>query len=340
MAKYIHVLTVNQPGKSAVEYSYDFGSTKGIRLALSKTGFSITAALTKLYDKEEMLSGHAYLFPDAIKKALLLYLLKFGKTLSVKAITVKINEAEETLCFGKEIQPPFYSMINGDLCRGLPEAFSSDALFRYLLKTPKSKYDKRIAALFAFLCSKSKEYETERFIYLWTSFNGMYGWISEWIAKANGVDQYRKEFKQIIGFQQFCGVGSGTISEEDKTPVAHSVIAIVKNIAAENICRSKIESDAVSQMITEVLHRNPEKPYNLSAYGYLLTQLSYYFRCKIIHGTKPIFLFSYADDQEVHTLKILNALLEEYIDENLPLWFDEQYIADHIIPKTQAIKLK
>lgn len=72
----------------------------------------------------------------------------------------------------------------------------------------------------------------------------------------------------------------------------------------------------------------------------IINKVGNYFRCKIVHGSKPVYLFSYADDKELHSLKIINALLEEFIDNNLPLWFDENYIKNIIIPKTNKIKLK
>lgn len=340
MIKHIHTLIINKVGKNSRKYIYDFGSTKNVELILSETGISITAQLTKVYDKEEMLSGDSYLFPDAIKKALLLYLLKYNKALNINSITVKIDDEQEEIPFPKGAKPPIYSMINGNLHKKVPKVFLNDTVFDYLLKTPKSKYDKRIASLFALLCSKGKEYETERFIYLWTSFNGMYGWISELIAEANGVERYRKEYVQILGFQQFIGVGKGTIAEKDKTPIANSVLSILKDVSSEQASRSAVEDKTISKRIEGVLNKDTTNKYNLTAYGYLLTQLAYYFRCKIVHGSKPVYLFSYGDDKELHSLKIVNALLEEFIDNNLPLWFDDNYINNIIIPKTDKIKLK
>lgn len=340
MTKHIHTLIINKFGKNSRKYIYDFGSTKNVELILSETGISITAQLTKVYDKEEMLSGDSYLFPDAIKKALLLYLLKYNKAPNINSITVKIDDEQEEIPFPKGAKPPIYSMINGNLQRDLSKEFSNDTVFEYLLKTPKSKYDKRIASLFALLCSKSKEYETERFIYLWTSFNGMYGWISEFVAKANGVERYRKEYMQILGFQQFIDVGKETIAEKDKSPIANSVISILKDVSSEQASRSAVEDKTISKRIEGVLNKDTTNKYNLTAYGYLLTQLAYYFRCKIVHGSKPVYLFSYGDDKELHSLKIINTLLEEFIDNNLPLWFDDNYINNIIIPKTDKIKLK
>lgn len=339
MAKHIYKLTINNVGEKSTKYIYDFGSTKNVELILSITGLSITVSLLKEFNKEKILSSDCYLFPDAIKKALLLYLIKYNKALNISLITINIDGHQEELSFSKGDKLPVYSMINGNLQREIPKEFTSDVVFQHLLKTPKSKYDKRIASLFALTCSKSKEYETERFIYLWTSFNGMYSWISEFIAEAKGVDKYRKENKQILGFQQFIGVGKETIVEKDKTRIANTVITILKDIDCEKISKSVIEDKSISKRIEGALCKDTNERYILSAYGYLLTQFAYYFRCKIVHGTKPVYLFSYEDDKELHSLKIINALLEEYIDNNLPLWFDENYINNEIKPTIQKIIL-
>lgn len=102
MMKHTHILLINRLGKDTVEYKYDFGSTKGIKMTLSEKGISISAELNKLYNEKEMLSGNSYLFPDSLKKALLLYLLKYGKALMIKSMTVKIDNAEVTEVFTKK----------------------------------------------------------------------------------------------------------------------------------------------------------------------------------------------------------------------------------------------
>lgn len=340
MKKHLHILTVNNLSKNMTEYTYKFGHTKNIKLLLSKTGFSVSVELNEIYNTEDMLSGDGYLFPDSIRKGLLLYLIEYNKSLNIDSITVKIDDEEEKVTFNKKVKPPIYSMVNGNLQRKIPKLFSNNIVFNYLLNTTKSNYGKRISSLFALLCSKSKEYETERFIYLWTSFNGMYSWLSEFIAQANNTDKYRKECKKIVGLQQFIGVGNETIAEEDISHIADSVISILKEVSAECVSRSDIEMEKIGEKIKEILNEDSlSKKYNLTAYGYVLTQLAYYFRCKIIHGSKPVYLFSYTTDKELHSLKIINSLLEEFIDDNLPLWFDEKYINDSIIPKVKIIKI-
>lgn len=339
MMKHKHILTFNSVKKTFSIYKYSFGSTDGLELKICETGIQISAELTNLYNKDEMLSGNAYLFPDAIRKALLIYLLIYSKGLKISSITVSIDDKEETEVFNQTAKPPIYSMINTDLKRTLPLAFTSKPVIDYLLNTTKSNYGKRIASLFALLTSKSKEYETERFIYLWTSFNGIYGWLAGYIAKANNLDRYRRENKQIIGIQKFLSIGAETLEEGDKTRIANSVISVLKNYSVDDTNRRFFERKNVAENIEKQLVKKGNCKYNLSAYGYLLTQLSYYFRCRIVHGSKPIILFSYAGDTELHCLQILNKLLEEFIDEQLPLLFDESYIKDTVIPTTKNIKL-
>lgn len=340
MMKHKHILVFNSINKSNIKYTYSFGNTDGVELRICKNGFQITAELTKIYDKEEMLSGNTYMFPDAIRKALLIYLLTYSKGLIIKSITFKIDDEEDTIVFDNEPVPPIYSMIKGDLVRELPEVFINESVIEYLLNTPKSKYDRRIASLFAFLTSKSKIYETERFIYLWTSFNGIYSWLSTYIAEANGVGRYRKEYKQILGIQNFLSIGSDTIVEGDKTRIANSVISILKNYSVSEANRSFFLQEDIAKSIEDKLQKEDGNIYNLSAYGYLITQLSYYFRCKIVHGSKPMLLFAYADDSELHCLQILNELLEEFIDGFLPKCFDNEYIHNTLIPIVQTITLK
>lgn len=338
-AKHQYSLIANTLCDDVLKYTYNYRNTKGIELLLCETGFAINISVASLYDKDYMLANDSYLFPDAIRKALLLYLLKFSRSLQINSITTKIDDIEETTPFLDPANLPIYSMINGDLLRTIPKAFSDYIVFDYLLNTPKSKYDKRIASLFAFLYSKSKEYETERFIYLWTAFNGMYSYLSEFVAKANNTDKLRKENKQILAFQEYLAVGKATIADDDKSRIAGTVISILKNLDISQANKEKIENSEISTRIKNTLKTKDNNEYDLTAYGYLLTQLSYYFRCKIVHGTKPLLLFSYSDDRELHSLQIINALLEEFIDSNLPLLFDDKYINEVIIPKAQQIEI-
>ena len=379
-AKHQYSLIANTLCDDVTKYTYNYRNTKGIELLLCETGFAINISVASLYDKDYMLASGSYLFPDAIRKALLLYLLKFSKSLQINSITTKIDDIEETTLFPDPANPPIYSMINGDLLRTIPKAFSDYTVFDYLLNTPKSKYDKRIASLFAFLYSKSKEYATERFIYLWTAFNGMYCQLSEFVTTKG--KKKPAEYKQITAFLRYYNLGNETIGtnekltdiikaikpsvtevsskkkdefikgkikpkfDTDNSRIAGTVMSILKDFDISLVNREKIEKSDINTRIKNTLktklndeYKEFNTEYDITTYGYLLTQLSYYFRCKIVHGNKPLLLFWYADDRELHSLQIINVLLEEFIDNNMPLLFDDKYINEVIIPKAQQIEI-
>lgn len=332
---------MNSVAKRSERYIYSFGSTTGIELLLSESGFSISVEYSKELHKKEMLSEESSLFADGIRKALLLYLLKYSKPLKIHSFSVRIDDLKESEKVLDGANPPIYSMIDSKLLRKVPEAFSSDTMFSFLLHTPKSKYDRRIASLFAWLFSKSKVYETERFLYLWTSLNGMYGWLAECIASTNHEGPYRKEHVQISGLLQFLSAGEkGINGDKDKARIAKSVIALLKRYNADQVNREYVQSGDLGNKIEKrLVKEESDERYQLTAYGYLLTQLAYYFRCKLVHGDKPVLLFSYAENSELHALQIINNLLEEFIEANLANWFDDAYIQETIIPKVREIRL-
>ena len=340
MKKHIHSITINKIGRKFTKLVYNYGSTKNIELVLSKEGFSITAYLTKVVADINVLIVDSDLFRDGIRKALLLYLMTYSKGLKIVSITTTIDEEMIIESIGNDTQPPIYSMISNELVHSVPDSFLTKSLVDKLLNMPKSQYDKRIASLFSFLCSKSKEFESERFIYLWTTFNGMYSWVSDYIAKSNNVVKYRRENKQLQGFLQYLEVGKDTIDEDNRSRLAHNVITILNEVDVNTADSAFFKSGEIDSRIQNLLRNSKGEAYNLTAYGYMLTQLSYYYRCKIVHGSKPIFLFAYADDRDLHGLQIINNLLEEFITEHLPLFFDDKYVNNVLVPKTQKIELK
>ena len=338
--KHLHKITINTLGKKARNYNYQFGKTKDISIQISSSGISIELCLTKIYDKSEILIDGTYLFSDAIKKAFLLYLIAYDKPLTVKNITVQIDDETESLNINEEATPRIYSLISSSLESPVNKKFLNDSCAKEILRQTKSSYDSRTAALFALLCAKSKRYETERFMYLWMSFNGLYGYYSSIVGREHGGIKISKECKQIRYFQSLFSLGNETISDDtDKTRIANEVMAIIKQTPTK-ITKNFLESEdgkVVLENIAKVLSKKDGSPYNMSPYGYLLTQLPYYLRCNIFHGSKPIKLFCLEDDLELLCLHTVNTLLEDFLDEQLCKWFDSDYICKTIIPTTQNV---
>ena len=110
MKKHKYVLAFNNIQKHYNSYTYSFGSTDGLTLKICETGIQVSAELTKLYDKDEILSRNTYLFPDAIRKALLIYLLTYSKGLKISSVTVSVDDKEDKDVFNQAAEPPIYSI--------------------------------------------------------------------------------------------------------------------------------------------------------------------------------------------------------------------------------------
>lgn len=117
---------------------------------------------------------------DTFRKVYLYHILHFGKELTPKTITIKINGEEMTYC-EKDCKPEFpfvFSMIT------VPDDFSltrfDNDLIIKIIKESKTKQFKsdKYACLYAFLGGIGKSYINDQFIYFWTAINAYYNCIS------------------------------------------------------------------------------------------------------------------------------------------------------------------
>lgn len=336
MAKHIHRIIINSPqSENEVKtYKYDFGRTKNVKLSVSQGYLCVEAALQKIYDKQEMFSQNQYLFPDAIKKALLIHLVLFSEQIVIHTMFVQVdNEIDCILDTAKGQVPPLNSMVVGKLIHPFSVEWDRSSIDGILTQT-KSTYDSRTASLFALIYSKCKHYESERFIYLWLAFNGMYNHFAQLISETHGSIKIKIEYKQLRYFQRLFHLGDETISTDaDKNRIAHEVAALIKNesititqqfFESEN---GKILGERIQSLLVATGNNHR---YNLTPYGYLLTQFSYYYRCNLFHANKPLALFSFTDESEINCLRVVNSMLEDFIERNLTLWFDNTFVDEQL----------
>lgn len=338
-SKILHRIMINCRGKDSNllshQFLYNYGSTKGIELALSSGMIIISARLTRLFGQNEMLSSDVRLFSDAIQKGLLCHLLLFSESIVISKMYVQIGDNVEPIEIPNAgVTPLVYSIVVDKLKPSMSAEWSGEKIINQVLSFTKSSYDSRMASLFSLICAKSKRYHAERFIYLWMAFNGMYNYYVGLIKNTEGVKSSKKlqqsltrEWKQIVEFQKLYSLGSATLMDPDKTVVAREVISLVRS---RNAYTSDISAKEwvknLEEEICSQLTSGKNGPYNLTAYGYMLTQFSYYFRRNVIHANKPIALFSYAEETDLKCLAIINGLLEEFLDENLYKYFDTEYL--------------
>ena len=305
-------------------------------MLISNAGVSVEYYSSSTHTNLDISENRVNLVSDAVKKAMLLYMIHYSKPLKIKKITVQIDDDIDTVDVTQS--NTVFCMVEKEFIEKLPDEWMNTTSLTGILSYTKTSYDSRVASLFAFLSAKSKILETERFFYLWMSFNGIYGYISKLFDQAENSKRIKKEYRQIIRLQKVYGLGSYTFSDDkEKSRIAHEVAGLVKKVDAKmsKAFLSTDEGVSLSESILEAV--NKEESYDLTAYGYLLTQFAYYYRCNLFHADKPISLFSFYNEGELHCLRAISDLLEEFILETLPNLFDDTYINDVLIPKIEAV---
>jgi len=339
--KHHYEIEFNTLSKSCFTYSYDYASNRGkdIKIRLSPNAIQIIADLSPIYNINDITNPGNLILSDSIKKSLLMHLLLFGKNISMKTVEFVIDNEREKLEIQSHRRIGIYSLINEKTSIIIPESWKKPIIAETLLSTAPSNQDSRWAALFAALFAKSRTFETERFIYFWMSFNGIYGYLAEII---NGMKQSvskRKpqEAKQLTWLLQFYGIGNEHVCQEDSASIAHEVKSILlENDISTIKGRKEIQNDLIEN-ISKVVKRKNGVAYHTTTYGYLLVDFAYFFRCNLIHANKPLSLFSYAEEPDIVCLSLINKLLEEFIDLNLPHLFDCNYMKQECLQKLKEL---
>ncbi len=65
--------------------------------------------------------------------------------------------------------------------------------------------------------------------------------------------------------------------------------------------------------------------------------MSYKMRCKYYHAEKALPLICFVDEHPLPVLRVLNVILEHYLDENLYRWFDNSILQASILPKISVL---
>lgn len=328
------------------EYKYD---KTNITLELSEDFIDISMSMKKrdinfgnIFNSKG--NGVNKRLNDAIEKAFLIHLIKYSRHISIRTVTAKIGKKRKTIFDAEKNDSeifPIFSLINGSLLKGheFPERWEiSQELCEAILSRRKSYFNSLDSALFALVYSKSKEYETERLVYLWMAINGMYNHfakMAEFVLKHtfNKNKTISGDKDQMQELLKFYGLGKNLLSKNPRTAAADDVISVLRdyegNITKEmlipdenNNYNNPLAVDIYSKL--KDIKTEDNKQYEITPYGFLLFELPYYYRCKIFHANKPIYFFSYED--EVRCLQIINNLMEEFVQTHLIEWFEDGFV--------------
>lgn len=320
------IFCATQEESTGLTYKYKFRGTE-ILFKIKTNAFYFRMEMKSDKDVNNFLESDY--FKDFIVKIYILHFILFSKELKITKLIIKVNEQEKKYNF--EELPLLYSLVENSLeNNNIPEKWNDERFIKKFLDTPKTNYDSRFSALFAFIIAKSKKYEIERFENLWIAINGLYNFFSNKTAKerlfGNTDKKYRISEKDQIYLFGICnGWENCSISQAENDKIGKELL-IAFNEINEEISFSKVnfENGIWKEKINKIL--SAEKKDNIDCYAFLLLHFAYYLRCQFFHANKPLPLITINGNPECKVLKLVNTLLEEYLSEKLYLFFIDDFL--------------
>ena len=297
-------------------YYFSYRNTQKISLAVNRSGAAVSFGSTKYYPEHiENKYLHA-LIKESIKRAALLYILLYQKPLTIKKLELIITRkqtAPETIDLTGLLI--FYQMFDAPLLRSISNEWKNPEVLQNLLKYRKSKDDlsRQISALYAYLFSKTKKKEMERFSYLWIAMNGFFAAVSGTTRDRDAMNYFVKKY----------GIGSVVLTGREREKVCLPATFELMKVP-EPVTKEKLDITAQNpfiEFLNAKLAEYDKKDFDITPYGFLLTDFPYYLRCCLFHASHPIELFSFETDWELKSLRIVNGLLEDFLDCNLHTLF-------------------
>lgn len=324
-------------------FVYKFSSTPDIKLSVSKKGFSIDVYRTVKKDGSEILNDP--LFRDALKKAAKIQLIKFGAI--TKGPVYAEIDGNSCCVFDSGTESArglLYCMCGSVLHRKIADNWDKSALQRIVTVT-KTKTNRLDSALDAYLVAKSKVYETEKFIYLWMTMNGLYGYAGEVASKhvqsGEEKDWISKEYAQLKFFSMLNGLAYRRIhnKKDEEAEYLKKATYLLNGVAAgqkTETVKSLKANDLSNQLVNDLCALFAEagvEQGKLHPYAAVLIKIAYFVRCKYFHAERTIPLICFENEYPIPALRLLNAVLEDYFDENLYKWFDSDILNNEIVPR-------
>ncbi len=326
-------------------FTFRYGTIKQpIKLSLRYGELSAEIHLSGQKQPDQIFTEKNNCFSEALKKGMLFHLLIYSEPLSAKDTSVTID--------GKKADPKEWKagtdspVINSIIIDKLNPALSlnwrrADKVYKYFLENPKSKQDELAASLYAFLCSRSKKNESERFFYLWMSMNGLYNFLAgkykeklkKKIQEEKGISDKEadKELKniplgsdnnKILLLEKAELWGKDLVTRNERPDLADKMESILKEGGYENANVEELLKEGLSLKSGK---KEPEVSKDIKKEAYLNLWYPYYLRCNLFHANQPLPLFSMEKEVEIRRLRFFNARLNNYLDQHLWQYFNEDH---------------
>lgn len=316
--------------RGASRYQYSYSNTKGIKLDLGPRSATIRMSLASTKSASEFGATGCRLYDDSLYKTSMAWLLRYGRIVPIQSVTVGVDDSPETIVYDAEKPKrgtlPF-SAIDFSGKVDLPGEFTSEQVMSTILSVPRTKADHRLASLNALLLAKMKNGRSsasdivDRFSNSWTALNGYYSYVD-----SRAPQTHYKEKKKMRTSLQLHGMGDCDVALTDGAQLERAAIGALKGVGGISDLDTPAMKERLALLSDRIRTFTNDKgkcPYeSLTADGFLLFFLPYYFRCKLLHGEKPLPLFVYETDERVWCPPILSDLIVAFLDKNLWKLFD------------------
>lgn len=332
--KYHYEIVLNDGQKVSEPLTYKFGSTPNIELHISSQNACIVFEQGVVHEPEEFLTSKDKLRTDAVKKVMLLHLLKYGIPLKICSVNIVVDGIQHIVFNRKSGDLPLiYSMVEGKLDYPLPDGWRDDNVLRMILSMPKSRYDGRMNALIALLIAKSKKYYCEKSMYLWIGMNGFYCFLAEAVKKVcqTKISDLGKEWQQIRYFREVMHLPRSVkrIKDDDADIICKKALSILCHLEMKpEELYSKLMSGQKTEYSEKLAELLNEYDAEFDPLTFLVTWLPYKIRCNYFHANQTVPLFLYADELLLKSLEYTNYFVERFIEENLPRWMQAKDLSD------------
>lgn len=349
-----HYYNININGfkksKKSYEYIYSYGSVQDIKISINRKSAEIYFSMKTQKEFEDFSNLTVRPFKDAYIKVHLLAVLLFGIGFESKTLCININDISKTIICTQENFPIVVSMLGNkkininwpwiDICK------------EYCTKTKTSICeDLRFTALYAFLLSKTREYEYDKFQNLWTSLNAVYTFVAKKyelsLREKFGLTNDQKIRNDlIISARDSLSIGAlayiiggnykiisptEAISLNNKYFETEKILGSIKKDNYERFyeeCLSDITQDNINHDEKYMTLSQISACFEVPVYVYLLLGYPYHWRCKYLHGNYIAPLFVEYNSDEVKCLKLLNYFMDRFLSKEIPAMFKQSYWTD------------
>ncbi|MGN0632141.1 MAG: hypothetical protein ACI4JN_12525 [Ruminococcus sp.] len=359
MEKVNYKIIFNDTVKNGERYVFSFGNTKNISLKIEEGRAESDFSMWKRYIVDDFTSFKAKIFRDIYRKVYLLHAILYNKGITVDNIQILIDDELTCLDSNDEYFPYMFSMLNNGSLNLSNEW--KNAIPQYLISSTKTKiqYDHKNCSLQSFLLSNAREYQTDRFLNLWTAMNSVYNTYALMFEEKNKLycETLTKKKSSVYA-----------IYKVDSACLSMMINKIYPDVfVKDSTLKSEEHAKAVKQMdrllfkfdlnklanLYEESLNNPDNisdadnPYHdmydaaesihIPLFAFLLIVYPYQLRCDYFHGSRVQPVIVAYNEPEMLAFCVVNYFLYRYLNDEIPQLFKCDEISDEFYERIKLV---